>query len=173
MHRELDALVALDHDRLSLEDVARAQPSRPSEMTRDWIQHGDHGVQEGFLAAEMIDDHDTAAGLTDADHLAHHLYRIGHYRHYVEGRYIVKAFVGKVEVERVTLLQFDVAQLALADFLLRHLKHVRRGIDADHVHVRRIRIERDTGADPYFKHALIGTQLEAVDHGMFTVNEHP
>jgi hypothetical protein len=90
----------------------------------------------------------------------------------MEGRHVVEAGVGEIQIECVALLELDVGPLVLAHLFLGPRKHIGGGIDADHVNIRRITIERDAGADSHLEDTLIGAQLEIFDHRMLTVDEH-
>src|SRR5581483_12348992 len=79
------------------------------------------------------------------------------------GHDVVEAVVREAEVQGVPLLEADVTPAGRVDLVLRALEHVGCEIDARHVAVRRIRIERETGADAELEHPRGGLDVERAD----------
>src|SRR5256885_9917320 len=55
---------ALNCDVEAVDDIARAQTRGPSQQLGQWIDQGVQEIQQRIRTREMVDDHDSAAGLT-------------------------------------------------------------------------------------------------------------
>src|ERR1035437_878374 len=53
------------------------------------------------------------------------------------------------------------------------LEHVGRWIDRDNVRVRRICVQRDSGADANLEHAVTGPEIQAFDNFMLAIDKNP
>src|SRR5208282_852065 len=56
---------------------------------------------------------------------------------------------------------------------LRALQHVGRRIDRDYVRIRRISVERDSGADAHLEHAVTRPEIQALDNLMLAIDKNP
>src|SRR6202034_1992616 len=71
------------------------------------------------------------------------------------------------------LPQLDLPPAVFRHALLCALEHGRRRIDCDDVRVRRISIQRDSGADTNLEHAVTGPETQALDNLMLAVDKNP
>src|SRR6516225_2320391 len=128
--------MALNLDRLLVEDVGGPHPRAPSKQFGYGIDHGPHEIEERVAAGKMADQHDAPARLAYAYHLVHHPARLGNDGHNVERGDPVEAVVGEFQLLRIAFTQFDVpcaVSLSLGD---RMREHIVGWVNADDSHVR-------------------------------------
>ena len=112
----------------------------------------------------MIDDGEEPSGAAHPLRLRHHALRIGHHADDVKRHDVVERVVGERQVEGIALLQRDVTPAVPVHPVLRALEHLGRQIDARHLAVVRIRIERQAGADADLEDARARLDAERADH---------
>ena len=122
--------VLADHDARHVED----------RMPADEIGERRHlpldPTSDAIILAEVIDEHDLAAGLRDARQLEHHLLRIRHDRDDIHRNDRVEGIVGKSQVAGIHFMQAgDVRQSFGFDALAGLFEHLGREIDADDIEV--------------------------------------
>src|SRR5215469_5008142 len=114
-----------------------------------------------------------AARLTHPHHLIHHAPRVRHHRHDMKAGDPFEGIIGKLELLRVTGMKLDMTPGVLAGLRNRMLEHVLGGVDPDDMNIRRVSIERDTGADAHLQNLLIGPKRQRFDNLMLMVYESP
>src|SRR5580658_3416099 len=158
---------------MALEHVLFAQLGGPSQLPRDRIEYRIEKRNHRIRALKVRGDRDAPARLTYAHHLGHHAVRIGNHGEHVERRDVIEAVVGIAEIERVAEAELDMLPAVFGDAFLRPREHLRRRIDRDHVRVGRISVERDSGADTDFEHAVAGPEIQALDNLMLAIDKNP
>jgi hypothetical protein len=141
----------------------REPERRPAEPACHGIDHLREPCQRRVRTPEVIDDRDDAARPAHALRLGHHAFRVWHHAHHVEGRDVIEAVVGETQVQCIALLERDVAPGVPVHLVLRALEHVRGEVDARHVAVRGIRVEREPRPHAELQDPRPGLDLEGAD----------
>ena len=82
----------------------------------------------------------------------------------VERHDVVEGVVRELQVQGVHLHDLEVPPAVPVDLLLRLLEHVGRQVDAGHLAMRRVGVEREAGADADLEHLRARLDVQRADH---------
>ena len=160
-----------------LPDAVEERHHRQVRLPAQPRAHRGHQIlgeaRDPAFAAEVVEDHDQAAGLHDAAHLAQHRDRIGDGGDGVRRQRLVELVLGKVERRRVHHLEGDVRHRQVLHALDRLVEHLGREIDTGQSGERRIERQGEPGPDTHLEHRIARGQRQLTDGRRAARREDP
>ena len=165
-------LLFVEHGEVgTVQDRREREVGSPAQLLAEGREHLLDRIDDRVAVAEVIQEDDASAGLTDPHHLPHHHPVVRYRRDHVGGHHGVETVVREFHRRGVHALQADMREPEFPDPVPAPGQHARREVDPDHLAGSWVERQGQAGAHAHFEHALAPGEVQEADRMLAPVVE--